>query len=89
MLILSVLVRSKLIMMFSVKDFHPSTRCCSLRSSKTVSFESGLGASLGFIEHDLSPLEEPVFKAGATASAPKLSNNKHAQVELIFAKAPT
>jgi hypothetical protein len=87
MLMSSVLVRRKLIMMFSAGDFHPGTRLCSLRDGRIVSFKTGLGASLGFIEHDLSPLEGPVFNAGATASAPKLSNNKHAQVEFIFAKA--
>jgi hypothetical protein len=89
MLMSSVLVRRKLIMMFSAGDFHPGTRLCSLSDGRIVSFKTGLGAGLGFIEHDLSPLEGPVFNAGATASAPKLSNNKHAQVEFIFAKAPT
>jgi hypothetical protein len=88
-LTLSVLVMRKLIMKFSAKDFHPGLRLCSLRGGRIVSFKAGLGASLGFIEHDLSPFEEPVFNAGATVSAPKLSKNKHAQVEFIFAKAPT
>jgi hypothetical protein len=86
-LMLSILVMRKLIMMFNAKDLHPGPRLCSL-SGRILSFKTGLGASLGFMEHDLSPLEELVFSTGATATAPKLSKNKHAQVEFIYAKAP-